>query len=177
MIEVKPIQNKQIADVKRVILKTASNIYKWKETLDEVIKRFEESGELLDIDNFESYYFGNEGILLVGTNSSEVIGSGGIRRITDETCELKRLWLLEEYQGQGIGYQIFQKLHEFSKLNGYKRMWLETDSEQKRAIHFYEKIGFYRIENYNDRNSDVYMELEIGKMTQPHTTRPGGVRG
>ena len=161
MIEIKPIQYHQISDVKRVILEVALTIYKWEESLEEVIQRFEENGELSDIDEYETHYLEKQGIFLVATDRDQVIGSGAIQKISEGVCELRRLWLLKEYQGKGLGYRIFQELIEYARENEYKRMWLETDYEQKRAIGFYERIGFYRIPNYNDRNSDVYMEMKI----------------
>jgi len=160
-IEFKPIEEYQVADAKRVILTIGRKLYRWEERLEEIIEQFDANGELSDIDNFQSYYFEQGGLFLVVTDGNHLIGTGAVRRIDDTVCELKRLWLLEAYQGKGIGYQVLQELVKFARASGYKRMWLETDKEQERAIHFYDRIGFERREKYNQRNSDIYMEMEI----------------
>ena len=160
-IEVRPIERNQISAAKRVILTVGRRLYKWEETLEEIISQFDEKGELSDIDNYESHYVKQRGLFLVITDRDEVIGTGAIRRIDDSICELKRLWLLEKYQGEGIGYRVLQELIKFSQENGYKKIRLETDNEQERAIRFYQRVGFQNIEKYNNRNSDNYMEMEI----------------
>jgi putative acetyltransferase len=160
-IEIKPIEQHQVGDAKRVILTVGRKLYHWEATLEEIISQFDERGELSDIDNYQSHYFGQQGLFLVVVENNQVIGTGAIRRVDESICELKRLWLLEKYQGRGIGYRVLQELIEFAQTNGYTRMRLETDNEQERAIRFYKRVGFQNIEKYNHRNSDVYMEVEI----------------
>jgi putative acetyltransferase len=85
-----------------------------------------------------------------------------VRRIDSEICELKRLWLLFEYHGQGLGYRMMQELLSFARAKGYRRMRLETDrSAQSRAFEFYKRLGFYEITRYSDNEDDVAMELVL----------------
>ena len=160
-IEIKPIEGRQVVDAKRMILTVARKLYRWEAPLEEILEQFDDQGELADIDNFQSYYFERNGLFLVATDNSQVIGTGAVRRIDEGICELKRLWLLEKYQGNGIGYRVLGELINFARANGYTKMRLETDIEQERAIRFYKRVGFHDIEKYNNRNSDIYMEMEI----------------
>jgi putative acetyltransferase len=160
-IEIQPIQPDQVEDAKRVILTFGRKLYRWEENPEEIYQWFDDKGEFSDMDDFQAYYSNQEGVLLVVTDADEVIGSGGVYRFDDRTCELRRMWLLEPYQGKGIGYRIFGELIDFARRSGYTRMRLETGHEQERAILFYQRVGFRPIKPYNDRNSDVYMELEI----------------
>ena len=161
MVEIKPIEGHQIADAKKVILTVGRQLYHWEETIEALEERFNRQGELSDIDHFQSYYFGNHGLFLVVIDDNQVVGTGAFRRIDENVCELKRLWLLEPYQGKGMGYQVLKELIKFAKAKGYKKVVLETDYEQERAFRFYRKAGFQPTEKYNDRNSDVYMEMQI----------------
>ncbi len=93
------------------------------------------------------------------TDDNRMICTGAVLRIDDETCELKRLWLLFDYHGQGLGYRMMQELLMFARAKGYRRMRLETDPfAQSRAFEFYKRLGFYEIPRYSD-NEDIAMEM------------------
>ena len=93
------------------------------------------------------------------TDDDRIICIGAVRRIDDQICELKRLWLLFEYHGQGLGYRMMQELLSFARAHGYQRMWLETDeAHQTRAFEFYKRLGFQEIPRYSD-SEDVAMEM------------------
>ena len=64
-----------------------------------------------------------------------IIGTGAIRKLEGDLCELKRLWLLTEYHGQGLGYRMLRELLAFARETGYQRIRLETDPvAQRRAL-------------------------------------------
>ena len=161
MITIRPIREEEIPAAKRVILTVAYNIFGFEGSLEDSIRHFEVAGKLKDMDEFQVHYFDNGGIFLVVLNSEQVIGSGALRRLDDETAELKRMWLLEAYHGQGIGYRLIAQLFEFARKQGYARVRLQTGSEQVRALDFYRKVGFVEIPSYNDDIDEISMELEL----------------
>ncbi len=161
MITIRPIKEEEIPAAKRVILSVAYNIFGFDGTLEESIRHFEASGEFKDMDNVQSHYFENRGTFLVVLNGEQVIGSGALRRLDVETAELKRMWLLESYHGQGIGYQLITRLIHSARANGYTRIRLQTSPEQVRALDFYRKIGFQEIPCYNEDVSEISMELRL----------------
>jgi len=109
----------------------------------------------------QSNYFEAGGTFLVVLNGDQVVGSGALRRLDDETAELKRMWLLEKYHGQGIGYQLISQIIDFAHQNGYARIRLQTSPIQVRALSFYRQVGFYEISCYNDDFEEISMELNI----------------
>ncbi len=113
-----------------------------------------------DIDDVESHYFNNEATFLVVTDEERVIGSGAIRRLDNDICELKRMWLLKEYRGRGLGREMAQNLLDFARRAGYKKVRLDLLNPQKQtqALKLYERLGFYAIERYNDTPCTVFME-------------------
>lgn len=154
MIEIKPIQLHQVAEVKRVILIVCHEI--WQLPL-EVIRCYD---AMSDLDDLQSHYFNNKGIFLVLIDNSMVVGSGAIRRLSDDICELKRMWLLKDYRGKGLGWQMAQRLLDFAKKTGYKKVRLDTVDElkQAQAIKLYKRLGFSLIERYNEGFSTIFME-------------------
>jgi putative acetyltransferase len=159
MITIRPIKPDEIPAAKRVILSVAYNIFGFDGTLEDSIHHFETSGELRDMDDVQSHYFEAGGTFLVVLSGEQVIGSGALRKLDDETAELKRMWLLEPYHGQGIGLRVISQLLDFARKKGYARIRLQTSPEQTLALDFYRKIGFYEIPCYNDDLSEISMEL------------------
>jgi putative acetyltransferase len=165
MITIRPIREADIQAVKRVILSVAYNIFGFDGTLEDSIRHFLATGELKDMDGVQAYYFEAGGTFLVVLNGEQVIGSGALRRWDAKTAELKRMWLLETYHGQGIGYRLIRQLFDFAHRQGYTRIRLQTSPEQARALDFYRKVGFYEIPCYNEDMGEISMEKDISSET------------
>jgi putative acetyltransferase len=162
MIEIRPIRfaPDEWAAAKRVVYRVAHVIFNDQRALEESIAYYESKNELKDMDDIQKNYFENGGIFLVMTENDQLICTGAIRKLKDDICELKRLWLLPEYHGQGLGYRMLSELLTFAKEKGYKRIWLETDPiAQSRALEFYKRLGFYEIPSYTDHDGEAAMEL------------------
>jgi putative acetyltransferase len=162
MIKIRHIQPDEWTQAKRVVYRVAHVIFNDPLTLEDSIAYYESKHELRDMDDIQKNYFENGGIFLVMFDDDEMICTGAIRRLDDETCELKRLWLLHEYHGQGLGYRMLQELLAIARKLGYQRVRLETDPEaQSRALSFYKQIGFYEIPGYTERTDEVAMEMVL----------------
>ena len=77
-----------------------------------------------------------------------VVGGGGIASF-DETlniCELKKLFLLPEGRGLGIGSTLVKRCLDFARSQGYKQCYLDTLSNMKAAIALYERSGFTHLD-------------------------------
>jgi putative acetyltransferase len=153
-LTIQPLQLHQLEEVKHLIFQVCSEIF---QVTEEVIKRFD---TMSDIDNVEADYFEQGGTFLVLIDDGRVVGCGAIRRWNSEICELKRMWLLPAYRGQGLGYQMVQILFEFAINMGYKTVRLDLFDAQKQAqaLSFYRQLGFYAIAPYNDSPCTVFME-------------------
>lgn len=162
MIEIRRIKSDEGPAAKRVVYRVAHAIFKDQRALEESIAYYESKNELKDMDNIQKNYFENGGIFLVMTENDQLICTGAIRKLKDDICELKRLWLLPEYHGQGLGYRMLNELLTFAKEKGYMRIWLETDPiAQSHALGFYKRLGFYEIPSYTDHGGEVAMELVL----------------
>lgn len=162
MIQIRPITPDEWMDAKRVVYRVAFVIFGRSRSLEEFIEYHESIHELKDMDDIQKSYFENGGTFLGMFKDGEMICTGAIRRLDEKTCELKRLWLLYEYHGQGLGYRMLQELLSLAKGMGYKRVRLETDPvAQSRALDFYKQAGFYEIPGYSDRTDEVAMEMRL----------------
>ena len=161
MITIRPIREEDISAAKRVILSVAYNIFGFDGTREDSLRHFLAAGKLKDMDDLQANYFKAGGTFLVALNGEQVIGSGALRRLDAETGELKRMWLLEAYHGQGIGYRLITNLIEFGRDQGYASIRLQTSPLQARALAFYRKVGFHEIPCYNDGVGEISMELRL----------------
>jgi putative acetyltransferase len=162
MFEIRPILPDEWMTAKRVVYRVAFLIFGRERPLEEFIAYHESIHELKDMDDIQKSYFENGGTFLGMFQDGEMICTGALRRIDNETCELKRLWLLNEYHGQGLGYRMLEELLTIARSMGYKRVWLETDPiAQSRALAFYKQAGFYEITSYSDRGDEQAMEMYL----------------
>ena len=131
-------------------------------TLEETIAGYQETWPLRDLDEVETRYFGAGGTFLVMTDAGRIIGTGGIRRLEEGVCEVKRLWFLPAYHGQGLGYRMMLALLDRARALGYATARLETaPAYQPRAYAFYHRLGFHDIPRYGDDPDDVGMEMAL----------------
>jgi putative acetyltransferase len=162
MIKIRHIKLDEIALAKQLVYRVAHQVFNDTRTLEESMAFYESQRLLKDMDEFQQTYFDNEGIFLVLTDNDQIIGTGAICRIDNHICELKRLWLLFEYHGQGLGYGMIQELFSFARKKGYQRVRLETDRDfQSSAFDLYKRLGFYEIERYTNHQDETAMELVL----------------
>ena len=161
MITIRPIREAEIPAAKRIMLTVAYNIFGFDGTLADSLRHFEVSGEFKDMDNVQAHYFEARGTFLVALNGEQVIGSGALRKLDANTAELKRMWLLEAYHGQGLGYRLLMRLFDFAREQKYRRIHLQTSPEQVRALNFYRRVGFYEIPSYNEDVGEISMEIGL----------------
>jgi len=162
MIEIRPIRPDETTVAKRLIYRVALVVFNDTRPLEESIAYYEARGELKDMDDIQRSYFDNGGVFLVITNDREIICTGAIRKLEAGICELKRLWLLTEYHGKGLGYRMTQELLRIARDMKYERIRLETDPiYQKPALEFYRRLGFYEIPRYSARTDEIAMEMVL----------------
>lgn len=76
------------------------------------------------------------------------VGCGAIKEFSDDTVEVKRMYVLPEFRGKGIAVAVLHDLETWADKLGYKRLVLETGVKQPEAIALYNKSGYVRIPNY-----------------------------
>ena len=107
-------------------------------------------------------------VYFIAELNGQVVGGGGIfpsDGLTEDTCELVKMYLKPEVRKMGLGAKIISNCIEFAGENGYKRIYLESMPELKRAISVYEKFGFSYLSNpmgnTGHHGCSVWMCLEL----------------
>lgn len=73
---------------------------------------------------------------------------GAIKQFEHDSMEVKRMYTLPEFRGQGMATKILKELEKWAKELGYKKCVLETGKRQPEAIKLYRKNGYIIIPNY-----------------------------
>ncbi|MDQ3292486.1 MAG: GNAT family N-acetyltransferase [Bacteroidota bacterium] len=78
--------------------------------------------------------------------------------------ELERIYVLEDFIGQGIGRPLYQFVEDFCKNKEYAVIWLTVWESNRLALGFYEKLGFNPKQDYTFYVSGVpYQNLILSK--------------
>jgi GNAT superfamily N-acetyltransferase len=81
------------------------------------------------------------------------IGCVGLKGFDEKTCELKRMYIKEQFRGRGFAKTVIEFILGQAKLLGYKRVLLDTNAEMPAAVQAYLKAGFVKIPAYCENES------------------------
>ncbi|MDM2876997.1 GNAT family N-acetyltransferase [Citrobacter sp. Cpo040] len=76
------------------------------------------------------------------TYKNEKIGAAGIKNINQDRGEYWGYIGEKKYWGQGLGREIMEKIVLEARLLGLKKLYLQVNSNNQRAINLYKKVGF-----------------------------------
>ena len=84
-------------------------------------------------------------IYYVAEINGELMGGAGIfpsPGLPADTCELVKMYLSPAARGKGIGKMLIEKALQFAEDTGYRKVYIETMPELRKAMSVYEKFGF-----------------------------------
>ena len=116
-----------------------------------------------DVANVESHYMKN-GCFWCLIDDNDVIGTIAIRKIdnTNRIAELKRMFVLPEFQGNGYGRLLLEHAEKCAQEQEYQKICLDTRKQFSVAQHLYRSVGFRETERYNDNeHAELYFELDL----------------
>ena len=104
-----------------------------------------------------------DGCLLLAAWSDKNAGCVALHKLDDGVCEMKRLFVAPEFQGQGIGIRLILEAIRRAREMSYQHMRLDTLPTMTKAIALYESLGFVDMASYG-RNVVAgvrYMQLDL----------------
>ena len=90
-----------------------------------------------------------QGAFIVGEQDGVAVCCGGIKRLSDRACEIKRMFVVEQARGRGVARALLEELERRAGELGYAIVRLDTGPLQMRAQRMYEHAGYAPIENPN----------------------------
>ncbi len=116
-------------------------------------------------DNNSSFYFVYNDSILVGyIKMNENESQSDIK--DNNSMELERIYVLREFQGQGIGAWLLTQVISMARAKNKYYVWLGVWEFNTKAIKFYERLGFQKFGSHpyyigNDKQTDWLMRLDL----------------
>jgi GNAT superfamily N-acetyltransferase len=89
-----------------------------------------------------------------------------LREIDATCCEMKRMFVYEQFHGRGIGRALATEIVAQARKLGYQRMLLDTSIRQDEAAGLYASLGFGVVAPYYElpqalQDWLIFMELQL----------------
>jgi GNAT superfamily N-acetyltransferase len=117
-----------------------------------------------ELKNLPGDYAPPTGRLLLATEDDQLAGCIALRRLSDDVCEMKRLFVRPAHRATGLGRALVDFIIDEASKLGYTHMRLDTiPGKMDKAIALYQSIGFVEIEPYcqNPVEGAKFMELKL----------------
>lgn len=97
------------------------------------------------------------GLFLVGYGADGTpLCCGGLKRLPDGACEIKRMYVAPPARGRGLARRLLGALEDEARRLGYSVARLDTGPEQHSARRMYESAGYVEIANFNENPVATY---------------------
>jgi putative acetyltransferase len=94
-------------------------------------------------------YLAPGGRLGLATVDGEPAGCAALRRLDDERCEFKRLYVRPRYRGLRLGRELLAWIIAEAKAAGYRQLVCDTMPVMTDALAMYQRAGFERTGPYS----------------------------
>jgi len=74
--------------------------------------------------------------------AGRIVGCVGLYRLDARTCELRKMYLLPAWRGQGLGQRLLDHALACARRLGFRTVVLETATVLERAVAMYQRRGF-----------------------------------
>lgn len=89
------------------------------------------------------------GAWLVGWRGDEAVACGGVRLLSPEVAEVKRMYVDPSARGGGLARRLVARLEEEAAALGARVVRLDTGREMAPAVALYRSSGYREVDDYN----------------------------
>jgi GNAT superfamily N-acetyltransferase len=97
-----------------------------------------------------------DGIFLVGWDGETAVACGGLRRLGDTDCEIKRMYVVPSARRRGAGRALLAALEDAARELGYQRVRLDAGPQQRHSKLLFAQTGYTEIAPYNGNHIADY---------------------
>ena len=118
-----------------------------------------------ELEHLPGKYAAPGGCILLAWDDLDCVGCAGMRPLSDNVCEMKRLYVKPVYRGTGLGRLLAEKIVQLGREKKYSRMQLDTLNSMHSAVGLYKSLGFVETDQYynNPHPEVVFFELNLVK--------------
>ncbi len=119
-----------------------------------------------ELKNLPGQYNIPQGILYIALVDNKPAGCIALRKIGQNDCEMKRLYVDPNFRGLGLGKLLSQKLLKYAKKQGYNYMYLDTLDTLLPAVQLYRKLGFVATNAYYETplENTLFFKYDLQKL-------------
>lgn len=96
------------------------------------------------------------GGFVVLEEDGRALAGGGVKQLDETAAEIKRMYVLPDARGHGLGRALLEALEDLVRDLGYEIARLDTGAKQPRARLMYERAGYAEIPDYNGNRDAAY---------------------
>ena len=126
-----------------------------------------------EVANLPGAYAAPSGRLFYAEIDGKPVGCIGVRPLADGTCEIKRLYVVPEQRGHGLGRKLVLAAITAAREIGYRRMLLDTLPKMPMALKLYREMGFRDTPPYYDtpQEGTVFLALDLENWSEANINR------
>jgi GNAT superfamily N-acetyltransferase len=116
-----------------------------------------------ELRDLEHIYAAPRGVLWLAWQDNISIGCVGVRALSAQDGEMKRLYVRTAARGTGLGRTLAMRAIEWARAHGYRRLCLDTLQQMSAARALYRDLGFQDIDPYypTPLAGTAFMALEL----------------
>ena len=157
MISIEHANVKDVLEIKQVLSETwraTYNSFLSQATINKVTSVWHNPDQLAAEIQNPNIYFG-----VAKSKDGAIIGLITVRKISDDTAVLSRLYILPQYQRQGIGRQLLQA--GITAFPTIRTIRLEVEENNQSAYTFYHNHGFRETESKEERVEGEVIKVKV----------------
>ncbi len=101
-----------------------------------------------ELDRLSVMYAPPAGALLLARAGGDTVGCVGLRKLRDDICEMKRLYIRPEFRGRHFGRRMAEDIARRARELGYRTLVLDTLGTMEAAQGLYLSMGFKPATSY-----------------------------
>ena len=118
-----------------------------------------------ELEHLAEEYGPPHGAFLLADAGSGYVGCVGLRRFSADTGEIKRLYVVPDWRGHGIGRRLVKGAIDAATRVGYTRLVLDTLPSMTEARRLYVSLGFSPMPPYrfNPVPGTSFLEFHVAR--------------